>query len=150
MPHRSIQIARVLGRQIGMGVTEDMQRLSLGRAVTVGLVLHLRVRDKVSVVGQHALQVLRVVLQRGVVGVAGAALEKAVMAFNHAQRIVQTGFLAGRATAVKRGQMHRTNSHQKSPTNRHRLTRMSARRPHPPRRPAPAVACSTSERWPET
>ncbi|VVN47264.1 hypothetical protein PS639_05870 [Pseudomonas fluorescens] len=57
-----------------MGITEDLQRLAFGGAVAVGLILHLRMRDEMPVVRQHALGVLHVVLQRGVGGVAGVAL----------------------------------------------------------------------------
>ena len=102
MPDRRVQITLILGRQIGMRIPEDMQRLSLGGAVAVGLILHLRMRNKVPVVGKHPLLVLGEVLQRCVVSIAGAAFQKAVMALDHAQGVVQARMLSDRAATVKR------------------------------------------------
>ncbi|MNO99334.1 hypothetical protein D3C76_911010 [compost metagenome] len=106
VPYGGLQIARVPGGQVGMGIAQDMQRLTLGGAVAVGLVLHLRMGDEMPVVRQHTLVVLHIVLHRRVDGVAGVVAQKAVVTLDQADGIGQGRALADRPPAVERIKKH--------------------------------------------
>ena len=95
------------GGQVRIGIAKDMQGLALGGAVPVGLVLHLRMGNKVPVVRQNPLVVLHKVLQRGVGSVAGIGQQKPVMALDHRQRIGHARVAAAdQGAAVECGAKH--------------------------------------------